>query len=83
VYVSLCEVHRLLRSFEHVVRKPVLSVRHLNEVHVARVVTLVQEGWSFRHVALDLNVRKLFAACGIGTMRQVSLQGGLDKVVDA
>jgi hypothetical protein len=38
-YVSRSEVHRLLRSFEHVVRKPVHPMRHLNEVQVARAVT--------------------------------------------
>ena len=52
VYVSFCEVHRLLRSFEHVLRKPVYSMRHLNEVQV----TSIQEGWTFRRVAVDLNV---------------------------
>ena len=55
-YVSRCEVHILLPSFEHVVRKPSHSMRHLNEVQVARVVTLIQEGWTFRRVAVDLNV---------------------------
>ena len=48
----LTEVHRLLRSFEHVLRKPVYSMRHLNEVQV----TSIQEGWTFRRVAVDLNV---------------------------
>ena len=38
-YVSRCEVHRLLWSFEHIVRKPVHPMRHLNEVQVARAVT--------------------------------------------
>jgi hypothetical protein len=55
-YVSRCEVHRLLWSFEHIVRKPVHPMRHLNEVQVARAVTLNQEGWTFRRVAVDLNV---------------------------
>jgi hypothetical protein len=54
-YVSRCEVHRLLRSFEHVVCKPVHPMRHLNEVQVTRAVTLIQEGWTFRRVAVDLN----------------------------
>ena len=54
-YVSR-EVHRLLRSFEHVVRKPVHPMSHLNEVQVARAVTLIQEGWTFRCVAVDLNI---------------------------
>jgi hypothetical protein len=31
-------------------------MRHLNEVQVAREVTLIQEGWIFRRVAVDLNV---------------------------
>ena len=43
-YVSRCEVHRLLRSFEHVVRKPVYPVRYLNEVQVTGAVSLIQEG---------------------------------------
>ena len=55
-YVSRCEVHRLLLSFEHVVRKPVHPMKHLNEVQVARALTLIQEGWTFRRVAVDLNV---------------------------
>ena len=55
-YVSRCEVHRLLRSFEHVVRKPVDPMRHLNEVQVARAVNLIPEGWTSRRVAVDLNV---------------------------
>jgi Transposase and inactivated derivatives len=54
-YVSR-EVHRLLRSFEHVVHKPVNPMRHLNEVQVARAVTLIQEGWTFHRVAVYLNV---------------------------
>ena len=54
-YVSRCEVFRLQRSFEHV-RKPVHPMRHLNEVQVARAVTLIQEGWTFHRVAVDLNV---------------------------
>ena len=53
-YASRCEV--LLWSFEHFVRKPVHAMRHLTEVQVARAVTLIQEGWTFRCVALDLNV---------------------------
>ena len=85
-YVSRCEVQRLLRSFELVVHKPVhlIPMRHLNEFQVARAVTLIQEGWTFRRVAVDINVlRQLFAACGIATTRQTSSQGVLDKVVDA
>ena len=31
-------------------------MRHLNEVKVARTVILIQEGWTFHHVAVDLNV---------------------------
>ena len=37
IYVSRHDVHRLLRSFENVVRKPIHPMRHLNEVQVARV----------------------------------------------
>jgi hypothetical protein len=76
--VSRREVCRLLRLFEHV-RKPAYPVRHLNEVQVARAVTLIQEGWTFRHVAMDLSV----TACGIATMRYASSQEVLDKAVDA
>ena len=47
--MNIGEVHRLLRSFEHVVRKPVHPMRHLNEVQV-------QEGWIFRRVPVVLNV---------------------------
>ena len=54
-YVSR-QVHRLMRSFEHIVRKPVHSMRYLNEVQVARAVTLIHEGWTFRRVDVDLNV---------------------------
>jgi Transposase and inactivated derivatives len=31
-------------------------MRHLNEVQDARATTLIQEGWTFRRVAVDLNV---------------------------
>ena len=31
-------------------------MRHLNEIQVSRVVTLIQEGWTFCCVALDLNI---------------------------
>jgi hypothetical protein len=31
-------------------------MRHLNEVQVARTVTLTQERWTFCRVAVDLNV---------------------------
>jgi hypothetical protein len=31
-------------------------MRHLNEFQVARTVTLIQEGWTFRRVAVNLNV---------------------------
>ena len=55
-YVSCCEVHRLLRSFQHVVRKPVYPMRHLNEVQVTRSITLIHKGWTFCHVTVDLNV---------------------------
>jgi Transposase. len=55
-YMSSCEVHRLLRSFEHVVCKPVHPMRHFNEAQVARAVTLIQERWTFRRVAVILNV---------------------------
>ena len=55
-YMSRREVHRLLRPFEQVVLKPVHPMRHINEVQVARAVTLIQEGWTFRRVAVDLNV---------------------------
>ena len=58
-YVSLCEVHRLLWSFEHVVCKPVHPMWHLNEFQIARAVTLIQDGWIFRCVAVDLNVFQL------------------------
>ena len=30
-------------------------MRHLNEVLITRAVTLIQEGWTFRRVAVDLN----------------------------
>ena len=51
-YVSRCEVYRLPRSFEYVLRKLVHPKTHLNEVQVVRAVTLIQEG---SPVALDLN----------------------------
>ena len=54
-YVSRCEVYRLLRSFEHVVRKPVHPMRHLNEVQVARAVNLIQKRWTFCLGAVDPN----------------------------
>ena len=54
-YIRCCEVRRLLSSFEHVVRKPVHPMRHFNEVQVTRA-TLIQEGRTFLHVAVDLNV---------------------------
>jgi Transposase. len=56
VGVTRCEVHRLLRSFEHAVRKPVYPMRHLIEVQFARAVTLFKEGWTFRCLSVDLNV---------------------------
>ena len=31
-------------------------MRHFNEAQVARAVTLIQERWTFRRVAVDLNV---------------------------
>jgi Transposase and inactivated derivatives len=31
-------------------------MRHLNEVQLARAVSLIQEGLTFRRVAVDLNV---------------------------
>jgi hypothetical protein len=31
-------------------------MRNINEVQVARAVTLIQEGWTFRRVSVDLNV---------------------------
>ena len=31
-------------------------MKHLNEAQVARAVTLIQKGWTFRRVAVDLNV---------------------------
>jgi hypothetical protein len=31
-------------------------MRHLKEVQVTRAVTLIQEGWTFCHVAVDINV---------------------------
>jgi hypothetical protein len=55
-YVICCEVYWLLQSFEHVVHKPVHLTRHSTEVRVTRTVTLIQEGWTFRRVAVDLNV---------------------------
>ena len=55
-YVSRQEVHRLHQSFEHVVRTPVHPMIHLNEIQVTRAVTLIQESWTFRRVAVDLNV---------------------------
>jgi hypothetical protein len=55
-YVSCCEVHKLMWSFEHVVYKSVHPMRHLNEVQVARAITLIQERWTFRCVAVYLNV---------------------------
>jgi Transposase. len=62
-YMICCEAHRLLWSFEHIVRKPVHSLRHLNEVQVARAVTLIQEGWAFCRVAVDLNVTPSVVHC--------------------
>ena len=52
-YVSRLEVHRRLRSFQHVERKAVHPMRHLNEVQDPRAI---QEGWTFSRVAVDLNV---------------------------
>jgi Transposase and inactivated derivatives len=34
-------------------------MRHLKEFQVARAVTLIREGWTFRCVAVDLNVSSL------------------------
>jgi hypothetical protein len=79
VYVSRCEVHILLRSFKHVIRKPVHPMRHLNEVQVARASL----GLFVVFLWTSMSLRQLFTACGIATMGQASLQGGLDKVVDA
>ena len=54
-YMSRREVHRILRPFEQVVLKPVHPMRHINEVQVARAVTLIQEGWTFGRVAVALS----------------------------
>ena len=45
-----------LMVIELIVRKPVHPMRHLNDVLVVRAVTLLQEGWTFRRVAVNLNV---------------------------
>jgi Transposase. len=62
-YVSRREVHRLPRTFEHIVRKPVHPMRHLNEVQVIRAVTLIQKEWTFCRVAVDLNVSPSVIHC--------------------
>ena len=75
-YVSCREVHRLLLSFEHIVRKPVHPMRGSSR----KGFTLIQEGWTFRRVAVDLNVcPSVIHRLWNRTMRH----GGLDKVVDA
>ena len=81
-YMSRCEVHRLLRSLEPVIRKPLHSM-----IHITRFKS--QGRWSRKDglfVVLlwtSMSLRQLFTACGIATMRQVSSHGGLDEVVDA
>ena len=54
--MSRCEVYRLLWTFEHIVRKPAHTMGYHNEVQDARAITLIQEGRTFGHFAVDLKV---------------------------
>ena len=46
--VSHKEVHRRNLSLAEVLLTRARAMRHLNYVQVARAVTLIQEGWTFR-----------------------------------
>jgi hypothetical protein len=55
-------------------------MRHLNEVQVALAVTLIQKGWTFRRVAVDLNVSPSVID---RLWNRYDENGQLDKIVDA
>jgi hypothetical protein len=83
-YVSRCEVQRPVRSFEHIVRKPVHPMRHLNKAQVTRAVTLIEEGWTFRLVAVDLYIySSVFHLLWNRYVETGQFTWGLDKLVDA
>ena len=63
---------------------------HVNEVQVAMAVTLIQDGWTFRRVAVDLNVspmsviRRLwnrYDETGQFTMRVGQARGRIDNLI--